>query len=250
MTNDARSVPGGCFSRLVMALVLMTALLTIAATVLLLMAILPLPDNLRPWAGLGIFLLTGATATFAILHRARSGEDVIRQQMTRLFGPLGLSLQQNGKQAGTYAGEYRGYELRADYSITGTPQRPTYHLEIALHAPASFRLAIGMMKFRLQFDETAFGESWPLNNPDYDGLAVFTDDPDAARALLTSPQAKIALLDLLAPDAPGVRNLILAENALLLRLRHHSFKRLNPPLIKQWVDDLIALLPGESASYP
>ncbi len=250
MTNHSSSVPGGCLSRVVITLVLMTALLTIAAVVLLLVAIFPMPDNLRPWVGLGIFLLIGAAVVYTLLDRARHEEEAIRQQMTRLFEPLGLSLQQNGEQAGTFVGSYRGHEVRADYNISGTPQRPTYHLEIAVHTPISFRLAIGMANFRLQFDETAFGDPIPLSDPDYTELIAFSDDPTRAQELLASSRAKISILKLLSTDAPGVRNLILADNAAILRFRHHSFKRLNPRLIQQWVDNLLEPLPQTLVSEP
>jgi len=243
MTQPDSSGPNSCFARVVMALVLLTALLTLAALILLLVAILPLPDTLRPWIGLGIFLVAGAVSVWLLINRARSGEEAIRQQMDRLFGPLGLALQESGEQAGTFAGVYRGHEVRADYSISGTPQKPAYHLEIAVHAPTSFRLAIGMARFRLQFDEETFGQPLTLTEPDYAGLNAFTDDPDAARALLASPQAKTAILELLSPDAPGVRNLILADDAIILRFRHHSLKRLNPRLVRRWVDDLLSLIP-------
>jgi len=241
MAQRESSGSNSCMSRLVMVLVLLTALITLAATVLLLVAILPLPDTLRPWVGLGIFLLAGALVIWLVISRARSGEEAIRQQMTRLFGPLGLSLQQSGEQAGTYAGTYRGYALRADYSISGTPQRPTYHLEIALHAPTPFLLAIGLAKFRLQFDEAAFGQPLPLADPDYAALLAFTDDPDRAQALLSTPDAQKAILDLLSPDAPGVRNLTLADGAFSLRYRHLSLKGLNESLVRAWVDDLVTV---------
>jgi hypothetical protein len=228
-----------------MALVLMTALLTMAATALLLVAILPLPNDLRPWIGLAVFVLAGVIVIYILINRARSGEAAIRQELTRLFLPLGLSLHPQKKQASSYVGVYHNYEVRAKYAVSGEPQRPTYHLEIAVHAPTYFRLAIGMTKFRLQFDETTFGDPLHLTDPDYAHLSAFTDDPDAARTLLASLQVKNALLNLLSLDAPGVRNFILADDAIILRFRHHSFKRLNSSLLKRWVDNLLSIVPQE-----
>jgi hypothetical protein len=245
MTDATSSGPNGCFARLVLVLVLLTGLITIAAAILFVLAIIPMPEALRPWLGLALFLFVGGIIVIALLNRARSGESAIRQQMARLFGPLGLTLQESGEQAGTYAGVYQGHEVRADYAISGTPQKPAYHLEIAVRAATSFRLAAGMARFQLEFDEKQFGQPLPLADPDYAELIAFTDDPDAARALLASPRAKKALLDLLSSESPGVRNITMADNAVTLRYRHHSMKQLNPRLVKRWVDDLIAFISKE-----
>ncbi len=247
MTDDASSGPNGCLARLVMVLVLLTGLITIAAFILFVLALIPMPGAWRPWLGLAIFLIIGAIVVNTLLARARGGATAGFRQMDRLFGPLGLTLQENGEQAGAYAGVYRGRDVRADYAISGTPQKPTYHLSIAVHTPAPFHFAAGMARFKLAFDETQFGQPLALTDPDYADMVFFSDDPDAARALLASPQAKGALLDLLSPDAPGVRNLTLADNALTLHFRHHSFKRLNPRLVRRWVDDMLTVTSREQS---
>lgn len=242
MNQSATARPNGCLARAVMALVLLTALITLAAVALFLIAVLPIPESLRPWVGLGLFIAAGVVVVVILLRRARSGDASVQQHLELLFGPLGLSLQENGDLAGTYAGVYRGYDLRTAYAISGTPQRPTYHLEIALHRDTPLRLAIGMTKFRLQFDEERFGQPLLLTDPDYAALVVFTDDPDRTQTLLSMLDAQQAILDLLSPDAPGVRNLTLADGAFSLRYRHLSLKGLNEGLVRAWIDDLVTVI--------
>lgn len=233
--------PNAFFARLVLILALLTALITLAAALLFLIAILPIPPSLRLWIGLGLFIFTGVAATYALLRRARSGNAAIRQQLDELLGPLGLSLQEHDEQTGTYTGVYQGSDLRAAYAISGAPQRPTYHLEIAVHGATPLRLAIGMTKVRLQFDETQFGQLLGVSGSGFEPLRVYTDAPDATQALLARPRVRAAILDLLSPDAPGVRNLTLADDVLTLRFRHLSLKGVSRELVRAWVDDLATI---------
>ncbi len=248
MNESPLSRPSGCLARAVMALALSTALITLAAVALFLIAILPISESLRPWVGLALFVGVGAVVIVVMLRRARSGDAAVQQHLGRLFGPLGLSLQERGDLAGTYTGVYRGHDLRAAYAISGAPQRPTYHLEIALNGDTRLRMAIGMAKFRFQFDETHFGALLSSQDAELEPLAIYTENPDAARALLASPRAKNAIIDLLSPDAPGVRNLVIENNAFILRYRHLSLKGLNADLIERWVDDLAAVAEAEKSA--
>ncbi len=241
MNESFDSRPNSCLARAVMALVLLTALITLAAAALFLVAVLPIPETLRPWTGLGLFMGAGAAVSVAILRRARNGDAAVRQRLSRLLEPWGLSLQTSGEQAGTYTGVYRGHDLRAAYAISGAPQKPVYHLEIALHSDTPLRLAVGMTNFRFQFDETRFGELLPTQDAALKSLMIYTDAPSAARALLASPRTKSAILDILSPDAPGVRNLVIEQNAVTLRYRHLSLKGLSAELIGRWVADLAAV---------
>jgi len=251
MKQTTSSRPNAFFARLALILVLLTALITLTAALLFLIAILPLPPSLRLWIGFGLFILAGAAVTYAMLRRAaRSGDAAIRQRLDELLGPLGLSLQEHDGQTGTYAGVYHGSDLRAAYAISGAPQRPTYHLEIAMHGATPLRLAIGMAKVRLQFDETQFGQLMDVPGSDFEPLLVFTDAPDAAQALLAHPRARAAILDLLSPDAPGVRNLVIETNAVALRYRHLSLKGMSRKLVRTWMADLATVVEAEALLIP
>jgi len=242
MAQTSSSGPTGCIARLVMVLALLTALITVAAGALFLVAILPLPDALRPWIGLGIFLFVGVIIVYAILNRIHNSDAAIRQRLDRILEPLGFSLQESGEQRGRYTGVRNGHEMQVAYAISGVPQRPTYHLEIAVHSPARFRMAIGMARFQFQFDEASFGQPLTFPDPDFAGLAIYTDEPEEARRFLARPEARSAILDLLSASAPGVRNLTLADGVLTLRYRHLSLKGLSTDMIGRWMDDLIALI--------
>ncbi len=246
MARTSSSGPNGWMARLVTILALLTALITVAATTLFLVALLPLPETLRPWVGLGIFLAAGAAISRAILNKIRGGDAAIRQRLDDLLTPLGFSLQRSEEQKGLYAGVYRGHEMQAAYAISGAPQRPTYHLEIAAPVPTRFRMAVGMKRFRFQFDEARFGQPLAASGPDFEEMAIYADEPEMAGMLLAQPEARAALRRLLSPEAPGVRNLILADGALALRYRHLSLKGLSTSLLAGWMDDLITILTAAS----
>ena len=236
------SGPKGCAARVVMALILLTALITLAAIILVVMALLPVSQTSRLWFGAALFILFGVIVVYVLLQRIRGGDAMIRKQMDALFGPLALSLQKSSAQSGLYAGVYRGREMRAAYAISGTPQRPVYQLEIALSGRNLPRLAIGMATVQHQFDEEQFGALLTMPDAAYQHLLVYSDDTHAALALLTQPRVRMAVLDMLAVNAPGARNLVVTEGAVALRYRHLSLKALTPDQIRRWRDDLAAVV--------
>lgn len=237
----------GVAARLVMALVLLTALATLAAIILVLIAVLPVSQTSRLWIGAALFVLSGVAVVYVLSRRTREGETAVRKQMDALFGPLALSLQQSKVQSGMYVGVFRRRELRAAYAISGTPQRPVYQLEMALSGRDLPRVAIGMAKLQHQFDEDHFGTLLAMPDAAYQHLLIYSNDASAALALLTRPQVRRAIVDLLDVHAPGARNLVIEENTAALRYRHLSLKALTPDLIGSWVEDLAVVVASTSA---
>jgi hypothetical protein len=241
MPQARRSRPNPILARVVMALVLLTALSTLAAVVLLATALLPIPQALRPKVGVGLFLLLGTGAGIMLARRARRGGDALRQRLDALLLPLGFTFREAGGQTSFYQIRYQNLPLRVACSVAGTPQRPSYHLQLTLPSRHTLKLAVSMADYRQQFDASQFGAPWQLSAPESVNLLAYTNAPAQAEAWLSLPAAQAAILQLFTAALPGVRSLTVQDGHLTLRYRHLWLDALTPAQIQRWMDALISL---------
>ncbi len=210
---------------------------------MIIVALLPLP-HIRGWddrdlralilvggLGLAVFaalILVTLFGVWLIVNRARA--------LDAAFTPLGLGGKMfllNGRQ---YHGAHGGRQVDA-YFYRGPA------LDLYVGSSVKTRVGIGTR------DSVGTAIAGMINRPpietgdsELDGLAVYTLDPDWARPLLADPQAKAALLRLVADESAfGLRSVSLQPGSALLRMRYVNWKMITAEAVRQWAGDLIAV---------
>jgi hypothetical protein len=199
-------------------------------------ALAPVEDDFRIWIWVGLivlfmFTMIGGVVTWAILTIRKRGND-----LDEVFTPLGLEGRgylTNGRQ---YHGTFRGYPMHV-YFYRG----PT--LQIYLDTPLGTRVGIGRKGAiaRLAADMTN-KKPLPVDDPEFEHLAVYPDDRQWAADLFADVQARDAVLRLTDEDtAAELRSLSITPNALLWQSRYIPVRNINAETVRAWINDLYEL---------
>ena len=216
----------------IVALIVMGGFCFISVLVLM----LPIDDDLQIfiWVGLVIafiLVIVGSTALAAV--------TIIRKRasvLDEVFVPLGLAGRgylTNGRQ---YHGNYRGCDFHV-YFYRG----PT--LQIYLDVPLGTRIGIGrhgaISSLAADINDT---HSLPLDNPAFEHLVVYPDDPLWAADLFANLQAQEIILRLMDEDSPSeLRILSFTPSALLWQSRYNIVQNISPDNARGWINDLCEL---------
>jgi len=196
-------------------------------------ALLPVDDDFRIWIWVGLiilFMLTmiGGVIIWAVFTIRRRGSE-----LDAIFTPMGLEGRgylTNGRQ---YHGNLHGYPMHV-YFYRG----PT--LQIYLDVPLGTRVGIGRKSELARLARNLIERDvLDLNDPDFDELAIYPDEPRWASDLFADPQARAAVLRLTSEDsAAELRSLSITPNALLWQSRYIPLRNINAETVHAWVNDL------------
>jgi len=197
---------------------------------------LPIDEDMRlyVWVALiavFIFTVVGVVAIWAMVTIRWRVDD-----LNKAFQPLGLEGRAYLLTGRQYHGEFRGYGTHV-YFYRG----PT--LQIYLDVPLGTRLGIGRQGVisRLAADMTD-KRAMPVDDPAFDGLAIYPDDREWAGELLDDSQTRETILRLINEDsAAEVRSLSITPNALLWQSHYNPVRNINPDSVKAWINDLYDL---------
>jgi hypothetical protein len=199
-------------------------------------ALLPIDDDFRVWIWVGLivlfmFTMIGGVVIWAIFTIRKRGKD-----LDEVFTPLGLEGRgylTNGRQ---YHGNFHGYPMHVYFS-----RGPT--LQIYLDVPLGTRVGIGRKSELARLASNLIErELLDLNDPEFDKLAIYPDDPRWAMDLFANPQARAAILCLTSEDsAAELRSLSITPNALLWQSRYIPLRNINTETVRTWVNDLYRL---------
>ena len=198
---------------------------------------LPVEDDIRLWIWVGLIILfmftvIGITVVWAVLTIRRRG-----RQLDEVFTPFGLEGRgylTNGRQ---YHGIYRGYPMHV-YFYRG----PT--LQIYIDAPLRTRLGIGRKSELARLAGNLIERDvLELDAPEFEHLAIYSDDPRWAKDLFADHQARETVSRLTNEEsAVEVRTLSVTPKALLWQSRYLQMRHINAENVRAWINDLYELV--------
>ncbi len=185
----------------------------------------------------GVVFVSGVVA-FVLFNNQR-----IYTQFDQAFTPLGLTRSRYLLAGLQYQGTHRGRQVNVYYYVSGGRYFRTPNLEIYLNGDFRTRLGIGT-KNAISSLGGAVMQQQPLDLGDaaYEGLLIYPLDENWSRQLLGDHEARDAIVRLVGKDTPGVRGLHFSPESIRLQLRHFSRSIITPEAVRQWLDDLLALI--------
>jgi hypothetical protein len=234
----------GCIRIMVISLVVFMIMLGAFLGLVILVFLLPIPNDQRIFMIVGgFFLILFLMITCALIWGVRTINRNSRK-LDAVLTPLGLignAYMLNGRQ---YHGILNGRQTDV-YFYRGPS------LDIYIASPLNTRLGFGLKGRKNQpptigMDQTEL----VINDPDLANTSIYSLDESWGRELLADPLARAAIIRLTALQ-PGLefRNLLFQPEALHFHLHHVSPGTLTPENIRIWVSDLLELI-GIAESLP
>ncbi len=152
------------------------------------------------------------------------------------FAPLGFTARNYMIFGRRYRGQLRGYEVEANFIPPARLRLYHADLKIYVHVSTGTRMTMGQKKPIVHCPGCS-----PITPRDSDllSLQIFAQNAAWADKLLSNPQAKTALLNLLVnPARFEFPELYIEENRLWFSIHP---KQITAPRIQRWVEDLSTL---------
>ena len=232
----------GCGYQLLLRLGAAILLLGVTFGCVLIVTVIPLPAGVARDQVAAIALLLGVLFVVALTIAGVAALLIWRaRHLDAAFAPLGLAgrmLSLNGRQ---YHGMVNGRQLDAYYSrgptldlYVGTPLLT--RLSVARRDRVGQALAGMFNRQPLVFDDAQMNE-----------VVVYAPDEAWARQALNDARARDLLLRLTDDRAPGagrfeLRQVLLQPEALLFRVYHVRTQGVTPEAVREWLDNVSALL--------
>jgi len=227
----------GCTRSIVISLVVFMIMLGAFLGLVILVFLLPIPNDQRIYLLMGGFLLILFLMITGVLLWGVRSINRYRRLLDAALTPLGLTgiaYMWNGRQ---YHGMLNGRQ--ADVYFYRGPS-----LDIYIASPLNTRLGIGLKGPKNQHASVGLNHTeLVINDPDLAHISIFSLDVPWGRELLDNPLARAAIVRLTSLQ-PGLefRNLSFQPEALHFHLHHINPGTLTPENLRLWVIDLLDLI--------